>query len=249
MSKLVINARAIPLIPALADQLGVVEALVLQQVHYWLDKSSHEIEGRKWVYNTYKDWQSQLYIYCEGTIKKAVYSLEKKGYLLSGNYNRLKIDKTKWYSINYEALAQLVDKIALSSAQHELPAVNKIDVGHKLNAQAIPESTTKTTTEKRYIPFSEIIQYLNDKTNNTYKPEICKTQELITARWNEGFREEDFKRVIDHKVSEWFNDPNWTQYLRPETLFSTKFESYLNQKLNKQWINEDDFDLKEVNIS
>ena len=81
----------------------------------------------------------------------------------------------------------------------------------------------------------EIIDYLNLKANTNYKYTTSKTQTLIKARCNEGFIIDDFKRVIDNKVSEWKNT-DMEKYLRPETLFGTKFESYLNQKeKEKKW--------------
>ena len=81
----------------------------------------------------------------------------------------------------------------------------------------------------------EIIDYLNLKANTNYKYTTSKTQTLIKARYNEGFIIDDFKRVIDNKVSEWKNT-DMEKYLRPETLFGTKFESYLNQKeKEKKW--------------
>lgn len=81
----------------------------------------------------------------------------------------------------------------------------------------------------------EIIDYLNLKANTNYKYTTSKTQTLIKARYNEGFIKDDFKRVIDNKVSEWKNT-EMEKYLRPETLFGTKFESYLNQKeKEKKW--------------
>lgn len=81
----------------------------------------------------------------------------------------------------------------------------------------------------------EIIDYLNLKANTNYKYTTSKTQTLIKARYNEGFIIDDFKRVIDNKVSEWKNT-EMEKYLRPETLFGTKFESYLNQKeKEKKW--------------
>ena len=52
---------------------------------------------------------------------------------------------------------------------------------------------------------------------------------MIRARWNEGFRVDDFKRVVDTKVKDWGNDSKMNQYLRPVTLFSNKFDDYLNQ--------------------
>lgn len=74
-----------------------------------------------------------------------------------------------------------------------------------------------------------IIDYLNLKTNSHYKHTSNKTRDLIKARFNEKYTLEDFKVVIDNKVEEWLNT-DMEKYLRPETLFGTKFESYLNQK-------------------
>ena len=80
------------------------------------------------------------------------------------------------------------------------------------------------------IPYKEIIDYLNEKTGSQFRNNTKKTQTLIKARFAEGFNLDDFKKVIDTKAAEWLNDNNMSKYLRPETLFGTKFESYLNQK-------------------
>ena len=81
-----------------------------------------------------------------------------------------------------------------------------------------------------YIPFSEIVDYLNQKAQTAYKHTSKKTRDLIKARWNDGFTLDDFKKVIDNKTAEWLGDAEWAKYLCPETLFSNKFEGYLNQK-------------------
>lgn len=88
-----------------------------------------------------------------------------------------------------------------------------------------------SSNEHDRIPYIEIIEYLNEKTNSQYRSTTNKTQNLIKARYNDGFLLDDFKKVIDVKTAEWLNDNNMSKYLRPETLFGTKFESYLNQKL------------------
>lgn len=75
----------------------------------------------------------------------------------------------------------------------------------------------------------EIIDYLNSKIGTHYRATTRKTQSLIKARMNEGFTVDDFKKVIDNKSTEWGKDSKMSKYLRPETLFGTKFESYLNQ--------------------
>ena len=76
--------------------------------------------------------------------------------------------------------------------------------------------------------YSEIISYLNQKTGKRYKSTIPKTQTLIKARMKEDFTIDDFKTVIDNKCAEWLGDSKMEKFLRPETLFGTKFESYLN---------------------
>ena len=80
----------------------------------------------------------------------------------------------------------------------------------------------------------DIVEYLNLKTNSSYRYSSDKTRRTINARLNEGFTLDDFKRVIDIKTSQWLGDLKMEQYLRPETLFGTKFESYLNTKLPNQ---------------
>ena len=78
----------------------------------------------------------------------------------------------------------------------------------------------------------EIIQHLNMRIGTKYKSSTAKTKQLINARVNEGFTIDDFKTVIDKKCVEWAGT-EYEKYLRPNTLFGTKFESYLNQNIVK----------------
>ena len=87
---------------------------------------------------------------------------------------------------------------------------------------------TNYTTDDE-IPFKEIIEYLNHAANRNYKVGNSKTKNLIRARWNDGFNINDFKKVIDIKTKQWLGNADMTKYIRPETLFGTKFESYLNE--------------------
>lgn len=81
--------------------------------------------------------------------------------------------------------------------------------------------------------YSSVIDYLNEKTERTgkekYSSTSTKTQKLIKARLREKYELEDFKTVIDKKCKEWLGT-DMEKYLRPETLFGNKFESYLKQK-------------------
>jgi uncharacterized phage protein (TIGR02220 family) len=106
-----------------------------------------------------------------------------------------------------------------------------IDRGYSENCEDnnTLSNNTINNTNNIYIPYSEIIDYLNKKANTSYRATGKKTKDLIKARFNEKFTFEDFKTVIDKKCNEWLNT-KMENYLRPETLFSNKFEGYLNQK-------------------
>lgn len=92
------------------------------------------------------------------------------------------------------------------------------------------QTRQKSETKDIYINiYIDIVEYLNKKANKNYKHNSDKTRRFIDARLNEGFTLEDFKKVIDNKCRSWLNDERMNQYLRPETLFGTKFEAYLNE--------------------
>lgn len=84
-------------------------------------------------------------------------------------------------------------------------------------------------TEKiKYIyPYSEVVGYLNERAGTSFRDQSKNTRTHIKARCDEGYTLDDFKTVIDKKVKEW-KGTDYAKYLRPETLFGSKFESYLN---------------------
>lgn len=105
----------------------------------------------------------------------------------------------------------------------EVTASNATDIDKELDID-INHMSSKTNA----IPYSKIITYLNEKTNKKFKV-TQKWKDLIKARWNEGQRFDDFKKVIDVKSEQWLNNQEMNQYLRPATLFGNKFDSYLNE--------------------
>ena len=89
------------------------------------------------------------------------------------------------------------------------------------------------TDKSKLTEIKEIIQYLNDRCGTRYRYQTKGTQEHINARIKEGYTVDDFKMVIDKKFEEW-HGTDMEKFLRPETLFAGKFESYLNQKIVKK---------------
>ena len=92
-------------------------------------------------------------------------------------------------------------------------------------------SCTDSVNESWNDTFNQIIDYLNAKAAMNYRTSSKKTQSLIRARVADGFNVDDFMIVIDKKCAEWIGT-EYEKYLRPETLFGTKFEGYLNARIN-----------------
>lgn len=126
--------------------------------------------------------------------------------------------------------------------------------GSKAGQSPAPQSPVN---EKEKIPYKEIIDYLNEKTGSRYK-NVAGNQKMIRARWNEGYRIDDFKKVIDNKSEDWLgtiakDGREMDQFLRPSTLFGSKFDQYLNEKHERvepenslfanQWHPQNDDDL------
>lgn len=243
MSKLLIDDYPILVLPKLAEQIGLNEAIVLQQMHYWLTNSKHYHDGCKWIYNTYKDWKEQFPFWSDRTIRRTITSLENQKLIITGNYNKAGFDKTKWYSVDYEML-ELVDRRCgqndqthWSNRPHGIGQNDQVEVV-KMD-KPIPEINTEITSETStdnnmsgnptYIPYKEIIDYLNEKTGKRYSHKSKANQKLIKARINEDNSKEDFFTVIDNMVAQWKGNSKMEKYLRPKTLFSGNFDNYKNQ--------------------
>jgi hypothetical protein len=97
--------------PGLVRVFGLNEAILLQQLHYWLEinrkAQKNFYDGYTWTYNTYQDWGDQFFFWSIDTIKRTIRKLENAGVIVAGNYNKMKIDRTKWYRINYLKVEEL----------------------------------------------------------------------------------------------------------------------------------------------
>ena len=118
MSKLLINEVPLMCLPSLAVKIGLNEALFIQQLHYWVDRSKNIIDGRQWVYNTMADWSKQFPFWSQKTLSRTISNLEKQKLVISGNYNQKGYDRTKWYTIDYLALERL-EKEEPETENHE----------------------------------------------------------------------------------------------------------------------------------
>ena len=110
---LLIDGTQIPVTSELAQVVGLNEAIVLQEVYYWCKVNKRERrpshDGYHWVYNSYREWQEKHFPWWSvSTIRRTFEKLEAKQLLVVGNFNKSKMDQTKWYRINFPVLAATI---------------------------------------------------------------------------------------------------------------------------------------------
>jgi len=143
MSKLLIHQPPLQFQPSLAVALGgVEEAIVIQQIHYWLENKHNtgrvDENGQKWVFNTYEQWKEDNFpFWSVDKIQRTFLNLEKLGVVISAQLDAKKRDMTKFYRIDYDALCVMDDSFLRPSNTAKTHDVNKNT-----------ETTTETTTEK-----------------------------------------------------------------------------------------------------
>src|SRR5699024_10189512 len=164
------------------------------------------------------------------TISKWLKNLEDNGYIrteLKYVYGTKQVSKRLMY-INDTPISQIA-KGYESNDYDPVSENTKEELSTTSNNNTRDINTLSRNSTR--LPYKEIIDYLNEKTGRNYKHKAKINQRVIKARMNEGYTIEEFKTVIDKKTDEWNNDVKMKEYLRPETLFSTKFDRYLNENL------------------
>ena len=194
--------------------------------------------GYCWAENRYF---AELYDVHKITISNWLKNLEDNGYIrteLKYVYGTKQVSKRLIY-INDTPISQ----IAKGYKSNDYDPINQ-NTKEELSTTSNNNTRDIYTTSRNSTrtPYKEIIDYLNERTGRNYKHTAKANQRVIKARMNEGYTLEDFKTVIDKKYDEWNNDTKMKKFLRPETLFSTNFDRYLNEETEsnqKSWAGSD----------
>lgn len=162
-SPLLLNEHPLLILPSLAVKIGLNEAVIFQQVHYWLThnekaKSAHHFhDDRWWTYGTYEEWQERDFPFLSvRAVRRAIKNLEERNLLITGQFNRKSSDRTKWYSIDYEALENLESESSGSPCGQfgqptcpEWPVHESNLADSSISTETINrDSLTRTTTER-----------------------------------------------------------------------------------------------------
>ncbi|MEH3296820.1 hypothetical protein POW16_27540 [Raoultella planticola] len=149
------NFRPLVINPELATRIGLNEAIVLQQVNYWINDKEQGVnfEGRRWVFNSYESWVKQFPFWSADTVKRAFTSLVKQGCLDVEQLNKSQHDRTNYYTINHDCeLLNDAEQVPSSNGAN-CPDRQAQDapMDEGKNARSLTVTTTKTTTETKSI--------------------------------------------------------------------------------------------------
>lgn len=191
----------------LDSNLTAIEKFVLMEID--------SLDGEKGCYASNK-YLSDFCQCSESTVSRAITKLRELGYIRIESFD----GRTR---VLHSCLVKLTRQ------------TRQIDKADSSNPQGIilVDSTNREeeplSGKPDDVPYDEVIDYLNEKTGKHYRSKAAATRKLIKARFADGYTLDDFRHVIDVKVSQWLNTDQ-DKFLRPETLFRpSHFESYLNE--------------------
>lgn len=176
--------------------------------------------------------------YSKDVVERLIDRMEKVHDVVRYDKTTKEILILNWHKYNWTkspklrpAIESSIDKVKntdfINYLHNLLDGIDTVSIPYEYGSDT---SVTVTDKEDSFISlFRQTIDYLNLKANTRYKYTSTKYKKALHARVEEGFTLDDFKEVIDKKCAEWMGT-EWEKFLRPETLFGTKFEGYLNQR-------------------
>lgn len=206
IGKLLIDDQPLQVLPSLAESIGLNESLVLQQIHWLLSRSKKKISGKYWVFNTYEEWRDKHFrFFSLSTVRRTIKNLEDLGLITSTTeFNKMKVDKTKWYTINYEELDNLqitTNKNDSPSAQNEQSSCSKLAdtsvQNEQTNNQEIPQETPTrdiSSSGKNFQPRTKA------------KKNVFSDDDLMAAEWILGLIRKLNPSFKEPKIESWAND-------------------------------------------
>ncbi|MBZ4031233.1 DnaD domain protein [Ligilactobacillus salivarius] len=185
MSNLLLDDRPLVIQPKLAELLGDLdEAVILQQIHYWLEKRLNIKDGYSWVYNSMVEWNKQFPWLSLKTLKRKFKSLEDKGLLITGNYNKAKFDRTKWYRIDYDAFSNLGNALGQNDLTNVSNCPNAKGQNDTTNTIEYTENNNIDTTTTDITEIKIIYEFWKSNIGSL-SPYLCREIQTIYNDWKE----------------------------------------------------------------
>jgi len=163
MSRYLINESPLVVLPSLAKEIGLNEAIVLQQIQYWINAPAggKNIDGVKWIWNSVSEWQAQFPFWSSDTIKRTLGKLKERGLIRVSQFNKATWDRTNFYTIDYSTLSTIVESTDRGKLHQSVGAnCTHLDEG-KLHHSTNTDTTTDTNV--RFSAFWKLYPKKKDK--------------------------------------------------------------------------------------
>ena len=212
------NEHFLVLSPSTVKIVGRSAAIVLQQLHYWISSPArygNVEEDRRWIYNTYEEWQSQIKVFSTKTIQRAFKKLSDSGLVLIKRMNKKASDQTKSYTINYEKLNELTG----ADESKSIKIQDKLSSPSGQNDQIIIRNTKKTTEKTSFT--ERDVENQNEKKDSTHiKADTLPINipEEMLSIWN---------TIVEENKNQLSLDPLRTRFLKKA--FTDSFDGDMNQ--------------------
>lgn len=212
------NEPFLVLSPTTVKIVGRSAAIVLQQLHYWISSPApygNVEEDKRWIYNTYEEWQSQIKVFSTKTIQRAFKKLGDSGLVLSKRMNKKASDQTKSYTIDYEKLGELTG----INESKSIKTQDKMSSPSGQNGSIIIKNT-KRTTEKTYFTERDEKNQNEKEYSTPIKTDTIaiNIHEEMLSIWN---------AAIEENKNQLSLDPLRTRFLKKA--FTDSFQSDMNQ--------------------
>lgn len=242
--ELLINEPPLQVIPTLAHRIGLNEAIVLQQIHYWLNPKLNKnyFQNRFWVWNTYEQWQEQFPFWGITTIRRIIFNLEELGILetfTSGDFKRL-----KHYTINYEKLNDLtaedfdqIEKVAANQPSHSSVQYGQIEMLKSTDRAAQVGQVDLSNMDSVYIDTE------TTSSENTLLPPLTPPSKIFAVEKCHEEKEEEKNQIYFQMLKNWNNTIQSKLYCGKEVHLTEKrlmlLKAFLEKVLNgkiESWI-------------
>lgn len=214
-----------------AKLVGTDAAILLSNIEFWVAKNEANnksfFEGRFWTYNSINAWCKLFPYLTEKQIRRCLDKLEKENFIVVGNFNKKKYDRTKWYSSTRKNPINQKDKTICPNGQMQLPKNENATVQ---TVKPIPDNNTDSNNINIDFDFNRFLEYFNEKLNKRKKFINDSEKEKIIDYLNRNYKKEDFKIAIDnisndeYHINKKFNISTLDWILKEEN-----FERYYTQ--------------------
>jgi hypothetical protein len=196
--QVLIDEYPLVVLPTLAAQYGLNEAIVIQQIHYWTSRKDPMPDGHSWVYNSVREWKKQFPFWSERTIFSILKKLRESGMLIAEQKSNNLWDKTLYYRLNYKFFESTITQILPNRLREDCVVSNKTDTNSDTNDlfdkfwKSYPRKIAKPSAIKAWkkLKVTEVI--LN---------------QMISAINVQGLASRD-QQYIPHPAT-WLNDRRW----------------------------------------